>query len=174
MNLSFLFLGATVSGLAHPFSMALIGGLLIGIASLGVFVLLGRVAGISGVFEAVLLIRPGSGGVGWQLPFVIGLFVGGIALLWLAPAQLGSASETTAAGELDFFALAQLAIAGCLVGIGTRMGSGCTSGHGVCGIGRASRRSIAATILFMAVGMLTATLLPEIFAFARNAFGGGA
>ncbi len=182
MNLSFVTLSALASvfanALAHPFSIALFGGLLIGIASLGVYVLLGRVAGISGIFETVLLIRPGGSST-WQLPFVIGLFVGGIVLLWLAPAQLGPAqpvlkSPASVAETLDYFALAQLMIAGLLVGIGTRMGGGCTSGHGVCGIGRASRRSIAATVTFMAVGMLTATFLPAIFSLVLSALGGEA
>lgn len=120
---------------------ALGGGVLIGIASLLLLAALGRIAGVSGI--AANLLPPRRGDFDWRLAFVLGLPSG--ALLWWLAGGVPVASH--APGW-------QLALAGLLVGVGTRVGSGCTSGHGVCGLGRFSMRSLAAVIVFMLTAML--------------------
>jgi hypothetical protein len=123
---------------------ALLGGAVIGLAAAGLLLLAGRIAGISGIFAGV--IRPNRLEVGWQAAFVAGLVAGGLLVARLRP---------------DWFrydvdrSVGAIAAAGLLVGFGTRLGNGCTSGHGVCGVSRLSRRSIVATITFMATGALT-------------------
>lgn len=122
---------------------SLAGGVLVGIAA-AMFVLLnGRIAGVSGVVGGLLV--PAKGDVAWRLAFVLGL-VGAplVYLLFTAVPQ----------SQIDAGNLA-LVVAGLLVGIGTRYGSGCTSGHGVCGLSRLSARSLAATAAFMAAGFIT-------------------
>lgn len=126
------------------YMMALCGGLLIGLAATWMYLSLGRIAGISGIVGQSL--RDPSGL--WQIAFVIGLGIGGLVIMaFLAP------SERLPVGN------GWLVAAGLLVGFGTRLGSGCTSGHGVCGIARLSRRSIVATCVFVGTGMVVATLL---------------
>jgi uncharacterized membrane protein YedE/YeeE len=127
---------------------AIIGGTLIGVASVWLWLSLGRVAGISGI-AAQALTNPRN--ALWALMFVVGLGAGGWAALGLT-----TPSEPTA---LSATQIALFAGAGLLVGFGTRLGSGCTSGHGVCGNARLSKRSLSATITFLAVGMITATLV---------------
>jgi len=120
-----------------------IGGLLIGLAA-SVFILFhGRIMGVSGIFGG--LIRPLKGDIGWRVIFFLGLISAPIGARFL-----GLMPEI----EIDGSPL-QLMIAGLLVGFGTNFGSGCTSGHGVCGIARLSPRSITATLTFMATGVLT-------------------
>lgn len=122
---------------------ALAGGALIGVAS-AMFVLFnGRIAGITGILGGLL--RPKLRDIGWRLAFIIGLILAPLVWLWFAPLP---DIQIDASNTL-------LAIAGLIVGIGTRYGSGCTSGHGVCGISRLSPRSIIATVAFMATGVLT-------------------
>jgi len=122
---------------------ALAGGALIGVAS-AIFVLFnGRIAGIAGILGGLL--RPKLRDIGWRLAFIIGLIAAPFAWLLFAPLP---DIQIEAGNTL-------LAVAGLIVGIGTRYGSGCTSGHGVCGISRLSPRSIIATIAFMATGVLT-------------------
>ena len=121
----------------------LAGGALIGIAAAGLLVLKGKTAGVSGVLEGV--VRGEKGELGWKLAFVGGLLAGGLLMKLLRPDSFSALS-----GPI-WLAL----VAGLLVGFGTRVGGGCTSGHGVCGIGRFARRSIVATLVFMGVGMLT-------------------
>ncbi len=123
------------------FVAPLSGGLLIGAASVGLLLLNGRIAGISGIIGG--LINPSRGDFGWRLAFFGGLIVGGFALLALHP---GAFPDTPSQS------LPVLALAGALVGFGARLGSGCTSGHGVCGISRLSPRSMAATATFMGAG----------------------
>lgn len=125
-----------------PWSAA-IGGVVIGLA-VAMFVLVnGRVAGISGIVGGLL--KPREGDVAWRLAFVIGLL--------LAPAAYGIfASSPSIAIETGS---PVLIVAGLLVGAGTRMAGGCTSGHGVCGLSRLSPRSLAATSSFMAAGFVT-------------------
>ena len=104
----------------------------------------GRLAGISGVFSGFLF--PKTGDFWWRVYFLGGLVVGGLILLAAYPAAFSSSFEPS---------LAVMGLAGVLVGFGTRLGNGCTSGHGVCGIGRVSPRSIAATVTFILTGMVT-------------------
>ena len=127
---------------------ATIGGALIGLAAAIVLVLHGRICGISGIFGR-LLGQPNTQ-TPWTLSFVIGLLLGGFAILLFDPGVM--------AMELDR-STAATAGAGLLVGLGTAMGSGCTSGHGVCGISRLSLRSIVSTCTFMATGGLAAFLV---------------
>jgi uncharacterized protein len=126
---------------------AAIGGALIGLAAALLMLLTGRIAGVSGIFGGLL--RLGTTDKGWRIAFVAGLI--------LAPLT----------GTLAGYALAEpqmpaswgvIAIAGLLVGVGSRMGSGCTSGHGICGIARISPRSIVATAVFMAVAVATVAI----------------
>lgn len=120
------------------------GGMLIGAASALLLLGKGRVAGISGIVGG--LFRPTSDDVAWRVTFVAGLLTSGLLLAQVNGALFASSvqrSPTT------------LAVAGLLVGFGTRMGQGCTSGHGVCGISRFSTRSLAATLTFMAAGFVT-------------------
>lgn len=132
------------------FIAPLAGGVLIGAAALLLYATLGRIAGVSGIAFGVL---PASGADRhWRLLFLGGLVAGG----WLAVLTFGGMRETA---PLAAHPLAIALVAGLLVGFGTRMGNGCTSGHGVCGLGRRSPRSLAAVVVFMALGMATATLL---------------
>ena len=120
---------------------ALLGGALIGLAA-AIFVLgLGRVAGVSGILGGLL--RPKAGELPVQLTFVAGMIA--------APLLMRAAGAPVPALTIDA-ALPVLIVGGLLVGFGTRLGGGCTSGHGVCGLSRLSPRSLAATVLFMAVG----------------------
>lgn len=123
---------------------ALIGGLLIGGSAALLLVVTGRIAGISGILGGLL--QPAGSDSGWRIAFLAGLMI--------APLVYVAAGAATPEVELDTSA-GVLVAAGLLVGIGTRLGAGCTSGHGVCGIGRASPRSIAATAIFMATAVLT-------------------
>ncbi|MDM0019392.1 YeeE/YedE family protein [Variovorax saccharolyticus] len=131
---------------------ALAGGILIGIAAAMLILLNGRIAGISGVLGGLL--RPARGELAWRLAFVAGL-VGApcVHALFAAfprpqiDAQFGA-----------------LVVAGLLVGFGTRLGSGCTSGHGVCGLSRLSPRSLVATATFMAAGFATVFLIRHLLA----------
>jgi len=124
---------------------ALLGGVLIGLASALLLLANGRIAGISSILGRALPVDEG----GWRLAFLAGLLVGGLALTTILPDALAGVSVRSPAGT---------AVAGLLVGVGTQLGSGCTSGHGVCGIGRGSVRSLLATITFIATGMLAVGL----------------
>ena len=129
---------------------AFAGGLLIGVAAAVLILMNGRIAGISGIIGGLL--RPNKGNLGWRLAFVGGLI--------LAPLVFGI-FYTLPEVQIDA-SWAILTIAGLMVGVGTRYASGCTSGHGVCGISRLSRRSIAATLIFMAAGFATVYLLRHL------------
>jgi len=122
---------------------ALAGGPMIGAATALFAVLNGRIAGISGILGGLL--RPAAGDVSWRLAFVMGLLAAPLVY-----AAFGALPEARIDGGY-----AVLAAAGLLVGVGTRYGSGCTSGHGVCGIARLSPRSMVATLAFMAAGVAT-------------------
>lgn len=132
----------------HPFVLALAGGALIGIAATILLAFNGRIAGISGILGELLV--PGRGDRSWRLAFLLGLLVGGLLLVGLRPGAIVPHPD---------LALPAVAAAGLLVGFGTRMGNGCTSGHGVCGIPRGSPRSLVATATFMATGALTVWLV---------------
>jgi uncharacterized membrane protein YedE/YeeE len=140
----------TLSSL-HPFLQATIGGVMIGLASWLLLASLGRVAGITGILGGAL--APFNGVPkderAWRLAFVAGLIgMGGIATFTLGTPALATPRP---------FPL--LILAGLLVGFGTVLGSGCTSGHGVCGIGRRSVRSMVSTVVFITAGFVTVTLV---------------
>jgi len=126
-----------------PFSNALLGGILIGLSAFILLFTIGRIAGISGI-TANLLSRTDKNATNddksWRVVFVIGLVIGAALYQFLIGNELPFREPPSTS---------LLIIAGLLVGFGTHLGSGCTSGHGVCGIGRFSKRSIIATILFM-------------------------
>jgi uncharacterized membrane protein YedE/YeeE len=128
-------------------TFALIGGVLIGLAVTFMLLLKGRVTGISGILYGVLKFTKNDWY--WRAHFIAGLIVGGIVLNYAYPESLQN--------TLDYGPL-RVGFAGVLVGYGTLLGNGCTSGHGVCGISRMSLRSITATMTFMAFGILTVAL----------------
>jgi uncharacterized protein len=132
---------------------ALIGGALIGLASAAMLAFNGRIAGISGIIGG--LFERGEDRA-WRGMFLIGMLLGGVALQAMAPTSIPEAATDS---------LALLAVAGLLVGFGTRIGGGCTSGHGVCGISRLSTRSLLATAIFMSAAMITVAIV-------RHALGG--
>ncbi len=129
---------------------ALAGGILIGLASIAFALLLGRIAGISGIIGGLL--RAEKGDFGWRIAFVGGLLAAPVIY-----------SLATALPMLQIEAgVPVLVAAGLLVGIGTRYGSGCTSGHGVCGLSRFSPRSMVATVAFMGAGFITVFLVRHV------------
>ena len=131
---------------------ALAGGVLLGLAS-ALFVLLnGRILGISGIVGGLL--RPRAGDIGWRLSFVLGMLVAP-GLYWLVVGPTQPRIDAT---------WGMVVIAGLLVGVGTRYGSGCTSGHGVCGLSRMSPRSLVATLAFMGAGFVTVFLIRHALA----------
>ena len=129
---------------------------MIGLASAGLLLANGKIAGISGILGRSFF--PQSGDLGWRLAFLVGL-------------PIGAAFATRATGDALGFAITSspllLVSAGLLVGVGTQLGNGCTSGHGICGVSRGSRRSLAATATFMAVGV-------GVVFVTRHVFGAGA
>lgn len=129
---------------------SLAGGLLIGVAAAMLLLLNGRIAGISGILGGLL--RPGAGDTGWRVAFVVGLLAAPLFYQLVAPLPVVRVEADTAS----------LIVAGLLVGLGTRYGSGCTSGHGVCGLSRFSLRSLAATAAFMAAGFVTVFALRHL------------
>lgn len=124
---------------------ALAGGLLIGVAALLLLLVGGRIAGISGIVAGI----GSQSDKGWRIAFTVGLIAVPFGVFTLNLAE---------AYSLQDYSPWRLLIAGLLVGIGTRLGNGCTSGHGICGMGRLSPRSIVATLVFMAAGIATVTL----------------
>jgi uncharacterized membrane protein YedE/YeeE len=134
---------------------ALLGGVLIGLATSAFLVLEGRIAGITGIVGGLL--KPVPGDRSWRYVFVLGLLVGGAVLRLAAPDVFEEPGAQTGT----------LVAAGLLVGFGTRLGSGCTSGHGVCGNSRLSMRSAVATATFIVAGVVTVFV-------ARHLVGGAA
>ena len=137
----------------NQFVMAAIGGGLIGVAASILLLTQGRIAGISGITGA--LMKSDVKDKGWRWAFFLGLLCGGVLLSVVSPDVFVVSEERP---------VWMMAIAGVLVGVGTQMGSGCTSGHGVCGITRLSPRSLIATGVFMAFGMLISTVLAGVLA----------
>lgn len=127
---------------------ALLGGALIGVASVLLMMLNGRVAGISGILGGLL--SGGTGDKAWRIAFVVGLIA--------APLIFAAMGRSPAMPDMPASWLV-VAAAGLLVGFGTRLGSGCTSGHGVCGIARLSPRSIVATAIFMVAAVATVAIV---------------
>ncbi|NCN40007.1 YeeE/YedE family protein [bacterium] len=128
--------------------MALIGGLVIGLSVTVMLLFKGRVTGISGITYNFMTFSAGDWS--WRGIFLLGLVVGGILLRIFLPESLENTLN---------YPLSRTALAGFLVGFGTLLGNGCTSGHGVCGISRFSLRSLTATVTFMAVGILIVYLV---------------
>ncbi|MGA1741751.1 MAG: YeeE/YedE family protein [Pseudohongiellaceae bacterium] len=131
---------------------ALLGGMLIGLAATLLMLLNGRIAGISGILSGVFFQTKGD--VFWRIAFIVGLLAGGLVAPFIF--QRPFVFELNAS-------MPMLLVGGFLVGFGTRMGSGCTSGHSVCGIARFSWRSISATITFILSAMLTVALIRHVF-----------
>jgi uncharacterized protein len=129
----------------HDFTpfRSLLGGVMLGVAVSLLALGAGRVAGISGILGG--LFTPGPEGRGWRWQFLGGLAAGGLLLRFLEPAVFASAGRS----------LPVLVLAGLLVGFGARLGGGCTSGHGLCGMSRLSVRSLVATLVFVGTGMIT-------------------
>jgi uncharacterized membrane protein YedE/YeeE len=131
---------------------ALIGGLILGIAAVIFILVNGRITGISGILGGLL--SPTQGDVWWRVAFIAGLMMAPLIyglFITLPPIQIDASYPL-------------LIIAGLIVGIGTRYGSGCTSGHGICGISRLSPRSLVATAAFMAAGFITVFIIRHIIA----------
>jgi uncharacterized membrane protein YedE/YeeE len=137
---------------------ATLGGLLLGIASSLLFVANGRILGISGIVGRIPLTTGSDRS--WRLVFLAGMLSGALAILVVDRSALAFAGEQT---------VLTAAVAGVLVGFGTRLGNGCTSGHGLCGVARLSPRSITATLVFMATGALTVFVVRHVLKL-----GGGA
>ncbi|NQV70539.1 MAG: YeeE/YedE family protein [Pseudohongiella sp.] len=130
---------------------ALIGGVLIGAAATFMLWANGRIAGISGILGGILF--PVKSEIVWRILFIAGLLSASLAYMFFSGASLDISVQTTPL---------LTAVAGLLVGFGTRMGSGCTSGHGICGIARISKRSFLATVVFIGAGVVSVFLLRHI------------
>lgn len=122
--------------------MALLGGAIIGVAVSFLLILNGRVTGISGIVNSILF--PIKGDFLWRLLFIVGLFLGGVLMNYFRPADFQDSVISEKWTTI---------VAGLLVGFGTLLGSGCTSGHGVCGLSRLSLRSLIATLCFILAGI---------------------
>lgn len=131
---------------------ASLGGALIGLSASAMLLLNGRIAGISGIVGTALKIPRGD--MLWRMVFVGGLIAGGVVLFLVNPATFEVAIDRS---------WVAIAAAGLLVGVGVRLGSGCTSGHGVCGLSRFSPRSLVATLTFMAAGAAVAAIVTNFF-----------
>jgi uncharacterized membrane protein YedE/YeeE len=129
-----------------------LGGALIGVAASVLLLGAGRIAGISGIVGGLL--APRAGDAAWRAVFVTGLLLGGLGLRMIDPELVRNELPRS---------VGALVVAGLLVGFGTRLGNGCTSGHGVCGISRGSARSLVATLTFMATGIATAWIMANVF-----------
>ena len=125
-------------------SYGFLGGMLIGAAAVILLFANGRIAGISGIVGGLL--APPFSDSAWRAMFIAGLWLGAVAFILARGAPLALTVQAS---------LPVMIVAGLLVGVGTRMGGGCTSGHGVCGIARGSKRSIVATLVFVATAMAT-------------------
>ncbi len=129
----------------------LIGGLLIGLAAALLLLLNGRISGISGIVGGLL--APKGSDAGWRVVFVAGLLLGAFTYTLATGGAIPVSMQAS---------MPALVVAGLLVGFGTRLGSGCTSGHGLCGIARLSRRSIVASAVFFGVAMLTVFIVRHV------------
>lgn len=134
--------------------LSLSGGLLLGVSAAMFILVNGRVLGISGIVGGLL--APKKGDAGWRIAFLLGMAVSPLIFRMLMPPDMVHAPRIDAG-------YVSLVVAGLLVGLGTRYGSGCTSGHGVCGLSRMSPRSLLATITFMAFGFLTVFVVRHLF-----------
>ena len=130
---------------------SLFGGMLLGVSATLLLLLNGKIAGISGVLTGLLV--PKKQDYAWRVLFIVGMIFGGVVGVHYLGAYVHSEYNAT---------VSTLVIAGLLVGIGTRLGNGCTSGHGICGIGRLSVRSMIATATFMIVAAITVFVLNHL------------
>ncbi len=138
---------------------ATVGGALIGLSAALLLLVKGRIAGISGIAGGI--IYPELGDMAWRIMFVLGLVLGGFVYQWLS----GDSTDGLFKGIAHIQSVSStpvLLIAGLLVGVGTTVGTGCTSGHGICGLARRSPRSLAATLSFMASGALTVFIVRQL------------
>jgi len=146
-----------IGNMATNFLQSFLGGALIGLSVVILLIGSGRITGISGILNGLLHYHKGT--TAWRIYFMLGLTVSGYLLGIIYP----QAFDISLVANLNTSSMPtpylQIAIAGILVGFGTVMGTGCTSGHGICGLARLSPRSLAATLTFMIVGILTATWL---------------
>ena len=130
------------------------GGIVLGLAA-AIFILFnGRILGISGILGGLL--SPRMGDIGWRLSFLLGMAAAPLAFAWITPAGFLAAPRIDAGYAL-------IVAAGLLVGLGTHYGSGCTSGHGVCGLSRLSPRSLVATMTFMGAGFAIVFVVRHLF-----------
>lgn len=134
----------------HPWLLSLLGGVLIGVSAAVLLLFNGRVAGVSGIAFG-LMRRRASADWAWRAAFILGLMVVGALAMHALGQRTGSPASTPV-----------LVLAGLLVGFGTSWGSGCTSGHGVCGLARLSKRSLVAVLVFMASAVLTVYLTRHV------------
>lgn len=137
---------------------ALLGGLVIGGASALFMLTNGKIAGISGITKGIFAACPTPQDRFWRIAFVLGIVLGGAGFVIIQPALTAAPLQI---GPL------QMALGGLLVGVGTAMGNGCTSGHGVCGLGRRSPRSLASVITFMGAGFATMFIMTQILGTGR-------
>jgi uncharacterized membrane protein YedE/YeeE len=134
---------------------SLFGGVLIGLSAVALMLLNGRIAGISGITAGLLSPSGWAAGQGWRVAFVVGLIAAPLVLVFANTDQPDIAFVVS---------LPVMLVAGFLVGFGTVLSNGCTSGHGICGIARLSPRSIVATVVFMAAGVLTTFVVRHMIA----------
>lgn len=135
---------------------SLLGGVLIGLSAVMVMALLGRIAGIAGITQGAMGLPGRPRDRDWRLAFLAGLVLAPLVVIALG----GTVTQTVPENP------GRMALAGVLVGLGTALGSGCTSGHGVCGLARLSGRSLAAVLTFMAAGFVTVFVLRHILGIA--------
>lgn len=140
---------ATMEGFTPVLSS--IGGILIGLAAIGLLLFNGRIAGVSGILGGVLYPKPNA--TAWRVLFIAGLLSGALLVSWIIPAAL--------AIRIDISTPAVI-IGGLLVGFGTQLGSGCTSGHGVCGVGRLAPRSLVASAIFFSCAVITVYIIRHV------------
>jgi uncharacterized membrane protein YedE/YeeE len=128
-----------------------IGGVLIGLAAVALLLANGRIAGISGITAGVL--HPQKKNYLWRVYFIAGMLVGALLIRWLHPDAMAIRIDVSNAAIL---------LGGFLVGIGTRIGNGCTSGHGVCGVGRLAPRSMVASAVFFSLAVITSYVIRHV------------
>lgn len=128
-----------------------IGGTLIGLAAIGLLLFNGRIAGISGMLDGILHPKPND--TAWRVLFIAGLLAGAWLVSWMIPPALAIRIDVSTPAII---------VGGLLVGLGTRIGSGCTSGHGVCGVGRLAPRSIAASATFFSFAAITVYIIRHV------------
>jgi uncharacterized protein len=133
---------------------SLMGGMVLGVAAAAFILVNGRILGISGILGG--LINPRKNDLAWRITFILGMLSSSFVASWLLPQSLHHPPQIDSGYPL-------VAIAGLLVGFGTRCGSGCTSGHGICGLSRFSMRSLVATLTFMSFGFVTTYCVRHFF-----------